>query len=124
MRPVNQSLDALRQQEYEWCLLVNRLRREIYEQADPSASDLLLTELAQAEKELSAIEKARADAQTKDPIVSGIILDAHKSPGLLGSDTTGLDARVHLRMAQLPTSICHLMNKDQNPLGYVDEFIP
>ena len=115
MSPTN-SLAELRQQEYLKRVEANRLRRQVYGQRDPSASKALLDELQKAEKELSDIEKKRAEAQLRVPEASGLILDSRRTTGLLGPQTTGLEAQVHLRMAQVPTSICHLFSGDQNPL--------
>jgi hypothetical protein len=109
------TLAELTQEEYDLRLVVDRLRREVYGQADPSASSELLVELEAAEKKLLAVEKKRAAAQAADP-GSGLILDTEKTTGLLGAQTTGLEARVHLRMAHVPTSICHLLDRERNPL--------
>jgi hypothetical protein len=109
------TLAELAQDEYDLRLNVDRLRREVYQQADPSASSELLAELGAAEKELVAVEKKRAAAQAADP-KSGLILDTEKTTGLLGAHTTGLEAKVHLRMAYVPTSICHLLDRERTPL--------
>jgi len=115
MGPVEKAFAELSQEEYDLRLVVNRLRREVYQQTDPWASERLSAELKEAEKELSRAEMARAAAQAKDK-KSGLIFDTEKTHGLLGADTTGLEAKVHLRMAQVPTSICHLLNREENPL--------
>ncbi len=115
MSSVN-DLSELREQEYSQRLKVNRLRREVYEQPDPSSSQDLLDALQGAEKALSDIEQKRAQVQARDPKDNGRILDTNKETGLLGAKSTGLEAQVNLRMAQVPTSICHLLSPDQHPL--------
>jgi hypothetical protein len=106
---------ALRQQEYDLRLTVEHLRRQVFQQADPSASTALWAQLKTAEEALAAVEKQRIAAQAQDPS-SGLILDTEKTTGLLGAATTGLEAKIHLRMAQVPTAIYHLFDRAQNPL--------
>ena len=108
------SLDELREKEYQQRLQVNRLRRELYQQ--PASSQDVPEKLLEAERVLSELEQQRAKAQARDPQSNGLIVDSEKSTGLLGSKTTGLEARVYLRMAQVPTSMYHLLNPDKNPL--------
>src|SRR5713226_2382847 len=115
MSPAN-DLNELREQEYHQRLEVNRLRRELYQQPDPTSSQDLLDTLQDAEKVLSDIEQKRAEVQKNDKKASGLILDTNKETSLLGAESTGLDAKVQLRMAQVPTSICHLLSADQHPL--------
>ncbi len=115
MSPAN-DLNELREQEYLQRLEVNRLRRELYQQPDPTSSQDLLDTLQDAEKVLSDIEQKRAEVQKNDKKASGLILDTNKETSLLGAESTGLDAKVQLRMAQVPTSICHLLSADQHPL--------
>lgn len=102
-------------EEYDLRLDVERLRREVYQQEDPSASSELLAELGAAEKALVTVEDQRAAAQAADP-ESGLILDTERTTGLLGAHTTGLEAKVHLRMAHVPTAIYHLLDGEENPL--------
>ncbi|MCW2569412.1 MAG: hypothetical protein JWN54_3509 [Mycobacterium sp.] len=113
-------LDTLRRQEYFARLRVNALRREVYQQADPAASESLLDELQRAEEELIPLTEQRAQAQVADPRGGGVIVDTERdSPpaqAVRGADTTGLDARVVLRMAQVPTSIYHLLSPASHPL--------
>jgi hypothetical protein len=114
-------LARLRQREYVKRLAVNALRREVFEQADPAASDTLLDALRQAEEELSDLERQRAESQATEG-TGGVIIDTRRDgPGwsvheVRGADTTGLEARAVLRMAQLPTSIHHLLDQDEHPL--------
>jgi hypothetical protein len=115
MPEAEKTLNELREQEYERRLVVDRLRREIFQQPDPSASKELRDELAAAEQALVAAEEKRMVAQEADP-TTGLILDTHKAVGLLGPETTGLEAKIHLRMAHVPTAICHLFNREAHPL--------
>lgn len=104
-------LSELLQIEYNQRLVVSRLRREAYQQPDPSAS---LDDLVREEEELNTVEQLRAAVQHNSP--SGLILNNTTTPGLLGRQSTRLEATVHLRMAYLPTSICHLLDSDQERL--------
>jgi hypothetical protein len=111
----DKTLADLRREEYDLRLVAQRLRREVFAQADPAASAALWAELKQAEEALAAAETRRTAAQAGDPDV-GLIVDTERTTGLLGATTTGLEARVHLRMAQVPTAIYHLFDRDETPL--------
>jgi hypothetical protein len=115
MPPQEQTLAELRRQEYNQRIIVDRLRREVFQQTDPVASTALLGELTQKEKALKEIEAQRAAVQAKDA-QSGLILDTADATTMRGRDTTGLEAKVHLKMAHVPTAICHLLDREQNPL--------
>lgn len=115
MSAVN-NLNELREQEYQQRLEVNRLRREVYQQVDLAAPQNLMDELQEAEKALSEIERKLAGMQAEDPKDRGLLLETKKETGLLGSESTGIDAQVYLRMARVPTSICHLLSPEQTPL--------
>lgn len=99
----------LRQHEYELRTIVDRLRREVYQQTDPATSPGALEELATAEKELSDVEEQRMLAQRQDPD-SGLILETKNTSARRGPETTGLEAKVFLNMAQVPTSFYHLLD--------------
>ena len=77
--PQNDNLEKLRTQEYEQRLVVDRLRREVFQQTDPTTSESLLDELTKAEDELEEIEQQRAEAQEADK-TSGLILDKKLEP--------------------------------------------
>ena len=112
------NLAVLREREYARRLAVTALRREVYGHADPSSAAGLLDALDRAEQELSAVERERAQAQAADPS-SGLILQAGTAAGqheIRGPGTTGLEATATLRMAQLPTSIHHLLDRTRHPL--------
>jgi len=110
-------LATLREQEYRQRLEVDRLRRVVYEQADPNATGLL-QQLVAAENSLSLIEQERATAQAADDSKTseGLIVNTKTVGKLAGKETTGLEAKVNLQMAQLPTAICHLFNPETHPL--------
>lgn len=105
----------LRRKEYERRLVVNRLRREVFQQLNPSASDELLQELLEAEQSLRDAESERANAQEADPS-SGLIVEPRGERRRRGMASTGLETTVQLNMAQLPTSIYHLLDAESNPL--------
>jgi hypothetical protein len=140
--------EQLLEKEYELRLVVNRLRRDVYQQDDPFASNELLEEFDEAERNLREVEQKLAASLFQNP-KSGLLLntaleseDADSSgetpekrlrnggpplpydrvrvrggPGVYrGIDTTGLAAKVYLRMAHVPTAIYHLFNPQQDPL--------
>ena len=110
------NLDTLRKEEYRLQIDVTKLRRQVFEQADPAASQALLKELSQAEQKLDHVEKQRAAAQVADDNNNGTIIDRKTTTNVLGPQTTGLDARFQLRMSQLPTAIYHLLDPQTDPL--------
>lgn len=105
----------MRQQEYELSLLVNRLRRQLQESANPSDLAANFQELGQAEQDLAEVQQKLAD-EIQQNNQGGLILDTKKETALLGADTTGLNVEIRLRMEHLPTSIYHLFNRDEHPL--------
>lgn len=110
-----EDLKTLRQQEYTLRMEADRLRRAVYSQPNPMASDQLLKELAAAEKALAEVEAKRAAAQAADP-ASGVIWGAKQASDARGLDTTGLEATLLLRMEHVPTAICHLFRQEDHPL--------
>ncbi len=100
----------LRAQEYDARLDVMALRRMVFEhnevdKIDALAAAELLLEKITAERIVA--EKAAADAASKT-LPLGV--------GLLGAQTTALEATPELRMAQIPTSLVHLFTADTQPL--------
>jgi hypothetical protein len=114
MPSTQDKITDLRRKEYDLGVEVNRLRREVFEQTDPSASPSLLDELAQAEAELDAVEEQLSAAL--EDADGGLILDSRQKSRRRGQETTGLEAKVHLRMAQIPTSFYHLLDREADPL--------
>jgi hypothetical protein len=84
----------------------NRLRRELL--TDPANQNW--AELRTIEDKLAAAKAASAS----EP--AAVILNNKTQPVFLGPETTGLEAEVLLRMAQVPTSIAHLLDPAENPL--------
>jgi hypothetical protein len=110
-------LERVRQEEYQQRRRVNALRRQVYQQTDPTASQSLLEELAAAEAALASVERQRVTLESNAS--SGVVasLDKKSKPsGVLGAETTGLEATVSLRMAQVPTAIYHLFDPEKTPL--------
>lgn len=94
---------------------MNRLRAQVYGQATPAPADRLAN-LLRAEKELDEIEGRWADAQLSFASLREVVVDTQRTQGLLGGQTTGLEAEVRLRMEQVPTAISHLLDPTKNPL--------
>jgi hypothetical protein len=98
-------LKDLKLEEYQQKLIVNQLRREVFSQLDPTASASMFNALAEAEQKLSEIEKQVA-----------VELSLRSAGGVLGAESTGLEAKAELRMAQTPTSYYHLLDQTETPL--------
>jgi hypothetical protein len=113
--PETKSLQELREEEYRLRLEVNDLRRAEAASSGAEAAQLL-AELETAEKALLAAEAARAAAEEQAGL-GGLVVDtALPKAGQLGAQTTGLDARVKLRLEHVPTAIYHLFTAEETPL--------
>jgi hypothetical protein len=128
------NLDELRQRVYDARVLATQLRRDFYEQpvpfpasSDSTAPAALPGQLRAAEETLLNLERQVQERQAQLaerprtdqlPIATSdsLILDSRKTTKLLGAATTGLETQIHLRMAQLPTAICHLLDPQETPL--------
>jgi hypothetical protein len=110
------NLDTLRDEEYRLQLEATKLRRQVFEQPDPTQSSSLLRDLIAAEKALAQVEKLRATAHAADVSENGTVFSRQTTTALLGPETTGLDAHIQVRMAQVPTAIYHLLSPDTDPL--------
>lgn len=107
----------LREQEYRQRLEVERLRHSVYEQTDPTATQNLMDQLIAAENALGLLEKEREELQANDKTIrEGLLVNTTSVSKLAGQETTGLEAKIELKMAQLPTAICHLFDPQTNPL--------
>lgn len=65
------------------------------------------------EAELAAVIDGAAAAA---PVGNGVIVDTAHDTGLLGATSTKLEVSVQLRMAHIPTSVCHLFDPATHPL--------
>lgn len=97
-----------------------RLRREVYSNIPTGPDvDARLGELLEAEADLAALDVQSAALTTKDRS-SGLLLTVGQRqggvPGVLGAETTGVEARVHQRMSHVSTAMVHLLNAEDNPL--------
>jgi hypothetical protein len=107
-------LEELNAREHEQKLAADRLRDEMLRLEDAAAVPGALERLRRVEEELAETGRLRVRAQAKSG--HGVIVNTKTDTGLLGSETTGIDAQIELRMAQLPTSIAHLLNPQLSPL--------
>jgi hypothetical protein len=113
------ALAKARLAEYRQRRRVELLRQQLYAQPDPIAVPELAQALMEAEAELHRLEVAmREQVQTKG---RGVLLDTGEEgekPGsiMLGAETTGVDAKVLLRMCHVPTGIVHLLDARRTPL--------
>jgi hypothetical protein len=115
----NDALAKARMAEYRQRRKVELLRQQLYAQADPGTSSELTKALMKAEAELHRLDKAlREQEQVKG---RGVLLDTGdqgEKPGgiMMGKDTTGVDAKVLLRMSHVPSGIVHLLEAERTPL--------
>jgi hypothetical protein len=120
MSSIEKELETLRNNEYNHQQKVNRLRRDIYHTTNHAVSDTLLDELEAEESKLEAIlnQLSILHNKTKE---CGLILKAKSTSklytdGIRGKESTGIDVKIYLRMAQIPTSFYHLLNPQTSPL--------
>lgn len=105
-------LIELRRREYDERQATLALRREVFEHGNRG----LMEDLFAAEVRLVEVSTERAAAE-KTP--GAAIVGSAGGPAqlqLLGAETTKLDARIDLRLAQIPTALVHLFTKETLPL--------
>ena len=102
-------LTALKAQEYDARLEVMALRRAVFEHGETAKTDALFA----AEVRLEELSTARAAEEGKESAADRSLVIGK---GLLGADTTRLEASAELRLAQVPTSLVHLFDREQRPL--------
>ncbi len=105
------NLIELRRQEYDARQSAVALRREVFEQGKRDRMD----DLFAAEVLLANVSAERAAAE-KTADAAGALAAAPSHLQLLGPQTTKLNARVDLCLAQVPTSIVHLFDEATRPL--------
>jgi hypothetical protein len=91
---------------YAKVLKLNNLRRE----SALGGSAVNWSELHHIEEELAALKNSSG------PEPGATVLSNRTQPIFLGPETTGLEVVVTLNMAQVPTSIVHLLDSDEDPL--------
>ena len=91
------------------------LRHQVFQHHDPWKA-LDLQTLIQTEEALGQAEKALAPAPKNSALPGSVILQSPENMNRLGPDTTSLAAISTLKMAQIPTSIYHLLNAKEDPL--------
>ena len=102
----------LRQQEFDARQLVRELRRAVFEHEDLEA----IPKLAEAERTLQDISNKRAAAETKEGVGYGQVVAIKPDTNLLGINTTGIEVKVDLRMAAIPTALVHTFDVKTQPL--------
>ena len=112
---MSDKLEELRRKEYELRITVDRLRRRVFAQEDPNAAPELTNQLDKAEQDLAAVEEKRIAAQQEDG-TAGQIVNFRSTSSRRGLKTTGLEVKVNLRMAHVPTAIYHLFDVGETPL--------
>lgn len=114
MSTTKEQQDTNKRHEYAVRNKVERLRREIFQQKDLSASHALMDELVEAEQELEEIG-SQSVVDEKESL-RGVIINTEHKATRRGLGTTGLEAKVFLKMEHVPTSMYHLLDPDDHPL--------
>ncbi len=109
------TLDDLRRRVYDLRQAASLLRMQFNVATSGQVLDLLAQQLQQVENQLSAAEKKVWETESLTT-GNGLIINTRTQSNLLGADTTGLDVKVHLRMAHVPTGIYHLLDAASRPL--------
>lgn len=112
-------LEKARRAEYQQRRLVDLFRQQLYPLADPGRFEELSEALVEAEANLREREAARQALEQAENW--GVLLDSDRQarkPGgiIMGADTTGIEAKVLLRMSHVPTGIVHLFDPTEHPL--------
>jgi hypothetical protein len=113
------SLGTVKGKEYRQRQRVTQLRQAVYGRADPREAADRMAELQAADEELRALKEERAKLERESPEKPAVLLDTASRVGggiTLGAETTGIDAKVFLRLSHVPTSIVHLLDADTQPL--------
>lgn len=95
---------------------VELLRQQVFYPLGDAPDEDLLAALAEAERRLAELEQA-----APTPAEGGVLIDNREEATaaggqLMGAETTSLEVSVLLRMAQVPTGIVHLFEKETHPL--------
>jgi hypothetical protein len=106
------TLTELREQEFDASQLVRELRRAVFE--DNRVDQI--PALSSAERALQEASEARALAESKAGIGHGSVVAVKAESNLLGAATTGIEVKVDLCMAALPTALIHLFDASSRPL--------
>ena len=96
---------------------VELLRQQVYDQPDPNADPERFQTLLEAETYLLQLEQAHEAATSVEQ--AGILLDSTAPAAggqLMGGETTGIEVKVQLRQARIPTAIVHLLDPLEAPL--------
>lgn len=105
-------LGPLRAAEYDRGRAVAALRERVFM---GEADDAAVEALAEAERALAGAEQARAAEERRKPERDGVIA-AERELNVLGEGSTGLVATLNVRMAQVPTSVYHLLKTPDDAL--------
>lgn len=109
------SLERLRQHVHDSRKAAASLRFQYDLAREQQARNALTQQLGEVEAKLSEDERKlwEVEAQLAG---KGVIADTKTQPFLLGSDTTGLEVQIQLRMAYVPTGIYHLLDAEKHPM--------
>jgi hypothetical protein len=118
------TLTELKLREYRQRRRVDSLRQQLYTKEDPAQETKISDSLNYAEFKLREIEEARhkLESSSKPDKTGGVLLsnepdEVSKPAGiLLGSESTGIETKVLLRMSRVPTGVAHLLDAKETPL--------
>ncbi len=102
----------LRRKEFDASQRVGALRRLVF---DDGRLDEI-SNLAAAERALQDLSDARSLAESKAGVGHGSIVAVKAASNLMGPLTTGIEVKVDLCMATIPTALVHLFDAATRPL--------
>lgn len=102
----------LRKLEFDARQMVRELRRAVFEHSDLDA----IPKLAEAEGKLQKLRNSRTAAESEAGAGYGQVIAVRQETNLLGANTTGIEVKVDLRMATVPTAIVHIFDAKTQPL--------
>jgi hypothetical protein len=106
------NLIDLRKREYDARQAALAWRREVFEHGKSEQTDALFA----AEMALADLSAERAKAEQAETVPAGDFVGGVGQLKLLGPQTTKLEARVDLGLAQVPTALVHLFDEATQPL--------
>lgn len=109
-------MEELRRNVYDAQQAAHRLERRLEEAGADADITALAEQLAAAQVAVVAAEGALAAAKQQADAAGQVVESSSEVTRTRSLATTGLNIAVQLQMANVPTSIYHLLNADEHPL--------
>lgn len=106
------TITDLRKKEFDASQLVGALRRLVFDEGRLDE----ISNLTAAERALQDLSDARSLAESKAGVGHGSIVAVKAQSNLMGPLTTGIEVKVDLCMATIPTALVHLFDAATRPL--------